>query len=189
MKARTTAAVLLFCLAGCSRDQPAAVATTTPQRAPAPGITKATFEPVYRAGKTIQGSTGTGVTYQKFMELMQSLSTEIGIAKDHPLNDADKKLLALYEEALHHYAVSASLWKMKIDASDDMWHGEIPVSFSKATDTNILTVIAAYHLPLTDRKVPYTGAKYKAIPGDSVQRVWQHADVALNKATDLYYGR
>jgi hypothetical protein len=87
-----------------------------PPPAPPPTITQATFEPVYRASKAIQGATNPGVTYPKFGELLQGLSTEIAIAKDHQLNEVDRKLIARYEEALATYKFSAELWKLKLEA-------------------------------------------------------------------------
>ena len=48
------------------------------------------------------------MTYAKFDELLQALSTEIAIAKDHQMNDLDRKLIALYEEALAEYKLSAT---------------------------------------------------------------------------------
>ena len=82
-------------------------------------ITQATFEPVYRASKAIQGATGPGVTCAEFGELLQAFSTEIAIAKDRKMNDLDRKLIALYEEALAAYNVSSNLWKTKIPPHDE----------------------------------------------------------------------
>ena len=117
-------ALLLVCgFMGCSKpDAP----LPAPPPAPPPTITQATFEPVYRASKAIQGATGPGVTYPKFGELLQGLSTEIGIAKDHQMNGLDRKLIALYEEALATYNFSAELWKVKLQAHE-VYEGEIPV--------------------------------------------------------------
>lgn len=170
--------------AGKSGAQPAAA-----QPAPAPKVTQATFEPVYRSAKAVEGATATGVTYQKFGELLQSLSTEISIAKDHPLTDVDKRLLALYEEALHHYQVSGTLWELKLHASGDTFHGEIPIGRTGALEPSIAEVVRVYALPVNERKLTFAKSKYKAIPGDSPQRVWAAASATLKKATDLYYGR
>ena len=82
-------------------------------------ITQATFEPVYRASKAIQGAAGPGVTYAEFGELLHALSREVAIAKDHKMTGLDRKLLALFEEALAAYNVSANLWKTKIPADDE----------------------------------------------------------------------
>lgn len=83
-------------------------------------ITQATFEPVYRASKAMQGATGPRITYAKFDELLQTLSTEVAIAQDHQMNELDRKLIALYEEALATYKVSATLWKTEIAAHDEL---------------------------------------------------------------------
>src|SRR6185503_16346089 len=82
-------------------------------------VTVATFSALYRAGKTVQGATASGVTYVKFGELLQGFSTEMQIAKDHPLNDTDTSLLALYEKAFGQYQFSALLWKRKLDSTED----------------------------------------------------------------------
>ena len=149
-------------------------------------VTTATFEPVYRSAKAIQAATVSGVSYVKFRELMQGLATEIGIAKDHPLNEYDLKLIALYEEAFAHYKTSATLWMWKIDWPPEKWDGDIPVWFVQKPDSALLNVAAAYDLPVTDHSMYKL---YKTIPGDSVQRIWKHADAALDKATVTYYGK
>lgn len=185
---KSQAAWFAILLVGCGQAAPSQKAPST--AAPVV-VTQRNFEPVYRSAKGIQGATASGVTYLKFVELMQGLATEIGIAKDHTLNEADKKLLALYEEAFSHYQLSAALWKMKIEANDTMWRGEIPFDFAggKGADSDAVKAIGLYHLPIADRTTEYTGKKYRTIPGDSVQRAWAAADAVLKKATDLYYGR
>ena len=90
-----------------------------PRAETASTITQATFEPVYRASKAIQGASDPDVTYAEFGELLQAFSTEIAIAKDHEMNDLDRKLIALYEEALAAYNVSANLWKTKMPPHDE----------------------------------------------------------------------
>src|SRR5579859_7164605 len=51
--------------------------------APKGSISAEKFEGVYRAAKSIEGATGTGVTYLRFRELLQGLSTELSILADH----------------------------------------------------------------------------------------------------------
>ena len=94
-------------------------ASLDPRAATPSTITQATFEPVYRASKVIQGATGPGLTYAEFGELLQALSAEIMIAKDHPMNDLDRKLIALYEEALTTYKFSETLWKTTLAVHDE----------------------------------------------------------------------
>ncbi len=153
-------------------------------------ITQATFEPVYRSSKAIQGAIGPGVTYVKFGELLQTFSTEIAIARDHQLSGPDKKLLALYEDALSAYKFSAALWKLKLDSHDEVWKGEIPVGFeSKEVSPEIARGLIKYGLVPENRMIESTGAKYQALPAESVQFVWLKADDILKQATEMYYGR
>lgn len=185
MMKRVIVGTLLLAQLACSKKEPPAAVATPP---PPPTVTTATFDPVYRAAKTIQGAIVSGVTYQKFGELMQSLSTEIEIAKDHKLNDADKKLLGLYQEAFAHYQVSLGLWTEKNNASEKWWKGEIPVWFEKHPNPLLLAMAERYGIPVSDRTMEYGLGKYKSIPGDSVQRVWAEADKTLLGATALFYG-
>jgi hypothetical protein len=174
--------VLAFVVSACSAplDPPPAPQT----------ITQATFEPVYRASKTIQASTQPGVTYLKFGELLQSFATEISIAKDKQMNAVDQKLVGLYDEAMAAYYFSSVLWRLKNEAHDEMWKGEIPVTFSGApASPEVAQGLAKYELPLIDGRVPYTGAKYQAVSGQSVQIMWLKADEILKRATEMYYGR
>lgn len=183
--ARAVICVLLIGLAGaCSSRPPELPAIQIP---PPPTVTKATFEPLYRAGKSVQGATASGVTYTKFGELLQALSTEIGIVKDHPLNAADRRLLALYEEAFGHYQVSSTLWQLKFESSSKVWNGEIPVVLNGKAVNGLYDVAGAYDIPLTDHTMPYTGTKYATVPGDAPQRVWAKADEVLNSASRMYY--
>jgi hypothetical protein len=131
-----------------------------------------------------------GVTHQRFSELLQAFATENAIAKDQKLTDADVKLLAAFQEVFDHYHTSSTIWSMKISASDDIWKGEIPFSFKDGGNPEpILDIAQRYGIPIVDRKVQYTGALYKAMPGDAVQYIWRKADESLQQATDIYYGR
>ena len=78
---------------------------------------------------------------------------------------------------------------MKLNAHDDLWKGEIPFAFKNKPDATIMKVAETYKIPVSDRRLAATGDRYKALPGDSVQRVWLAADATLQKATDLYYGK
>lgn len=157
---------------------------------PAPiTITQATFEPVYRASKTIQGSTATGVTHVQFGELLQKFSTEIAIAKDKQMNELDKKLVAVYDEGLAAYQFSNELWKVKLESDEETWKGEIPVSIKGKTSPVIDAGVKKYGLKVTDRRLEYLGTRYQAVAGTAIQEVWSKADEILNRATEMYYGR
>ncbi len=167
--------------AGCGNELDPAPAKLT--------VTQSIFTPVYRAAKSIQGATGPGVTYMKFGELLQEWSTEIAIAKDQQMNDIDKRLLAKYEEAIAAYKFSADLWKQKNEAHQDYWNGEIPVGFSGTISPEFADGLQKFKLTPVNRKMPYTGASFSAIPGDSIQQVWLFASAAVDEATEIYYGR
>ena len=166
----------------------APVPTAAPKRT-GPPVTTATFEPVYRASKSIQGATQSGVTYIKFGELMQGLSTEISIAKDHSLNATDRELIALYDDAFTAFQASAALWKDKLEnkREDGALFVALQGENGQMLDLPRARFATVYELPVTDR-VDGT-LKYKTIPGDSFQRVWIKANETLQKATALYYGR
>jgi hypothetical protein len=172
-----------------SAGSAAAPVVATPAPPPPVRVTTATFEPVYRAAKAVQGATESGVTLIKYGELLQAFSTEISIAKDHDLNEQDKKLLAIYEEAFGHYQVSASLWRMKINASDDLWKGEIPVFFNDKPNETMVNALRAYDIPVEDREMSLTHARYRAAPGDAPQRVWSRAAASVEQASALFYGK
>jgi hypothetical protein len=182
------AVLLCVALFACSpgRDTNSVVSSTPPKPPP---ITTKTFEPVYRAAKSIEGAARSGVSYVKFSELLQALSTELGIARDQKLNETDRKLLTLFDEVYEHYKASSLLWHMKIEMSDDLWKDEIPFQFSDKADPSFAALIKKYDLSAAERKVPYTGTRYRALAADSIQRVWASAETALKTASDLYYGR
>lgn len=194
MKRFNALVVPLLWLVGCSGSgssaKPAVAAAVVTVAAAAPvAVSTPIFEPVYRAAKALQGATVSGVTYIKFGELMQGLATEIGIAGDHKLNAVDKELLELYRAAFADYQASARIWKLKLGSSQEMWKGEIPVSFQEHPNDSLVAVANSYGLPVENRTVQYGQGRYKTIPGNSVQVIWQHADVTLAKATTLYYGK
>lgn len=181
--------IVVAVLSACSRSATTPAQQQPAPRPPTPAITHATFEPVYRSAKALQGALTAGVSYVKFGELLQGFSTEIGIAKDHTLTQADKTLLDLYEQAFTDYEASATLWTLKNKASDDMWKGEIPVTFRGKTDPAITAIIKRYELQPIDRVVALTHANYAALPSTSIQQIWSAADAKLEKATAIYYGR
>jgi len=155
------------------------------------------FEPTYRAAKTLQGATTTGLTHAKYSELLQALATELSIVKDQrPAGEQNIKLLALFEETLGHYEAAGIFWKAKLDGptrgATRAVKG-IPIYFEKQkSDDAKLKLAERYELPITKANaggVLTSKLEYRSIPDDSPQRVWTRAGETLGKATDLYYGR
>jgi hypothetical protein len=168
----------------------------------------AIFAATYGAAKAISRATATGVTYDKFGELLQNLTTEIGIVKDHPLNDREKQLLALFEQVQADYQASATLWNVKLEARESAWLDEIPVAMQLHYSDEPVTaqktlisddIVAKYKLPVTTRELfPRDGSiladvrelnvSVKTTPALSLQLVWRAAGESLKKATDAYLG-
>src|SRR5437899_1546600 len=66
-------------------------------------VDKQKFEPVYRAGMAVDAATNVGVTYVRFMELVQNYATEVNLAKTKISNDRERLMLEKYEGALAEY--------------------------------------------------------------------------------------
>lgn len=168
------------CLVGISALVSGCSKSTDTSATPEKTISRSKFEPVYRASKAIQAATGTGVTYEKFGELLQALSAEIAIAKDQELNQHEVHLMKLYDEALTHYRVSSELWSAKLQATNKIWKGGIPLM-----DT-LAGVPETYDIPTSPQgEFP----NVFILPSNSIQIVWQKADTVVDQATEVYYGR
>ena len=57
-----------------------------------PKIDQKKYENLHRTAKAIEGATAVGVSYQKFEELLQNLSTDISIANDKDKSDSDIRM-------------------------------------------------------------------------------------------------
>jgi hypothetical protein len=161
-----------------SKDKQKTFESTAPQVK----VTTATFEPVYRAAKTVQGATQSGVSYVKFGELMQGFSTELGIAKDHELTASDKKLLALYQQVFDAYQFSKVLWEAKMKDLTDK-DAPIPVITFSSQD------VAYYRLHVV-KSIPVPGyPDLNYVAAESMLTVWQQAEVLLTGAAAVYLGK
>jgi hypothetical protein len=159
---------------------------------PAPAkmtVTQSVFTPVYRAAKAIEGAMGPGVTFVKFGELLQGLSTEIAIAKDQQMNEIDKRLIAKYDDLLSAYKFSAALWKKQIENSEDYWKGNIPVGFNGAISAELHEGVRTFKLSPVEQTMRGTGLKFLGLPRSSIQVVWAAAGDISSAATEMYYGR
>jgi hypothetical protein len=136
-------------------------------------VTTATFDAVYRAAKSVQGATASGVTYVKYGELLQTFSTELEIAKDHELNTSDKKLLQLFQEAYVAFHDSHTVWAAKVE------HG---------------AVLSGEETPVTKGIMQGYGITPYASTGNwnadlAMQMIWITANSRLESATAFYYGK
>ncbi len=151
----------------------------------APKIDQKKYEDLNRAAKAIQGATVVGVSYQKFGELLQNLSTEISIANDKTKSDIEKELLKAYIDVLTMYHESATIWKHNIKSAKYDWipSGQIPI------ERELQPIISKYSL-LTDLQIdPISGSNIYTISENAIQLIWGKANEHLEKATQLYLGQ
>lgn len=150
-----------------------------------PKIDQKKYENLHRAAKAIEGATAVGVSYQKFGELLQNLSTEISIAKDKVKSDAEKELLKQYLDVLMTYHESATVWKHKIEGARYDWipRGQVYV------ESELQPIISKYSLPTESHVIRITAHKFQTISENAIQLIWDKAHESLEKATKLYLGQ
>jgi hypothetical protein len=165
--ARVVAVLVTFALAGCSK----------------PATRQQTYERLYRAGRTIEGSIGVGVSYVDLGTLLRELSTEILIARDTAKTDGDKALVNAYADVLLVYKDSLLVWKLQIDSAKYEWlEGQIPV------DRSLAALAAKYNLTSSDVTPSFSGNSVTVIPADSMQKIWEVAAEKSRHAALLYFG-
>lgn len=143
---------------------------------------QATYEPLYRAGRAIEGAISVGVSYVEFGNLLRTFSTELLIATDKAKSKADKDMVAAYGDLLLTYKESATLWKAQIDSSKYEWlRGRIPVN------AEIGPIVAKYNLTTTSVSPSFSDSNVTTISGDSMQRLWEVASEKSKKAVSLYF--
>lgn len=139
-------ATIVICLSLCANCSPQKKPASEGKAVPSPKINQQSFEGVHRAAKAIDASIGVGINYIKFQELLQSLATEISIARNKVKSPGEKDLLGIYVEVLSMYHDSAVLWSHKIEHS-----GEVGVEGTGGqqydyVDEELSPIIAKYKL-------------------------------------------
>jgi hypothetical protein len=82
-------------------------------------VDKQKFEPVFRAATAVTSATSVGVSYLKFMELLQNVATEVNVGRTKVGNDRERLMIEKYSGALGLYQQTAELWKKGIDNGVD----------------------------------------------------------------------
>lgn len=82
-----------------------------PSVPPRPALDQAKFEPLYRAGKAVEGSLAVGMNALRMSELEQALSTEIAVANDRAKTEHEKDLVLAYTAALVVLHDATTFWK------------------------------------------------------------------------------
>lgn len=125
---------------------------------------QAKFEPMYRTAKTVQASTGVGVSYQQLGELLQKFATEVSIAADRSETPDERALVAANVAAFEAYKDSHAVWNSTIQ------------SYSLVMP-ELQPMVSKYKIPVTNGK----------FDDDAIQVIWAVASEHVNKATALYY--
>jgi hypothetical protein len=73
-----------------------ALGIATPTVALRPRIERATFDPLYRAGKLMLSVISTGASRERFTEVQQTLAAEISVARDGVKTTEEAKMVDLY---------------------------------------------------------------------------------------------
>jgi hypothetical protein len=150
------------------------------------------LEPVYRAGKTIQSSTGVGVTLIKYGELVQAFAAELNIAGDKLSTDDERAVAALFKSALLAYHDAGAIWQRSVENArfEETFPGGILYTLQKPPpDSEIKRIVDTYNLPVLDAKVRYLGTLYQFMPKSSVQMIWAAASAKLDEAVRGYASR
>ncbi len=156
-------------------------ACSTPDKGVVPEFDQAKFEPLYRAGKSIQAATSIGTNYQRMGELLQNFATEVLIAKDKTKSDKERLLVARYEEAQQIYQDSLTLWKVQIDSSQYEWlKGYLYCS------GEVAVIADRYKLQKEEKDLAGVGKKLSMIHSTSIQVLWQQSELKLQEGNKIY---
>ena len=137
-------------------------------------IDQAKFEAVYRAGKSMEGATSTGVTWLKYSELMQAFATEVSIAKDKAQSTIEQELVSLYGEALIAYQDAQIVWRKKIGHD-----GNLGIS-----ESEMKRIVEAYPIQGAG-----SGSSFSFSPDQAIQTIWVRAGAKLRDANEKYTGK
>jgi hypothetical protein len=136
-------------------------------------IDRQKFEPLYRAGKNIEGALGVGVNL-KYRELLQGFATEFSIANDKAANEAERALVKRYEEALSAYKDAGTIWEKRLK-------GDV---LAPAGDPELVRIVDAYPLSGSGSGTAFTFSGQAA-----VQTIWVTAGARLKAANEMYAGK
>ena len=78
-----------------------------------PRVRPGLFDTVVRSAKAIEGSERIGLDIEKFRELLQGLSTELGIAKDRVKSNEERVIFNDFVESLKIYHASLYIWELE----------------------------------------------------------------------------
>jgi Short C-terminal domain len=182
-----------------TKTPPSDLATATP--APSPdeqelspkGIDKQKFDGVYRAAKSVKEATGVGVNFPRYSELVQTLATEVSIARDKASSPGEKALAERFARVAAAYRDAATLWQHKIsDASTTFLYGQIMVAISRVgtgemlEDPEMRRIVDTYKITTQTISTGAGGGRAITINPVAVQIPWIMADLRMAAAEKAY---
>jgi hypothetical protein len=132
------------------------------------------FDPLYRAGKAIEGATSVGVNLIRYRELLGTLAAEVSVGQDKAGSHAERDMVKAYAEALAAYKDAEIVWTQKIEQR------QRPLP---ASSPELERIVGSYAIQgQREEKV------FLFDPEDGMQTIWRDAGVKLHHATSLYKG-
>jgi hypothetical protein len=137
---------------------------------------------VYRALKMVGGATAVGVTYPRYIELVQVVSGEILMAKQRLRTAKDRDAYEHYVRALATHKDACDMWSRKMDPK----YASI-VPEGKILVTGKLEDIASRH-GLTLEKGSGTLSQLEYVSEDALQLLWAEAEKQVAVGDSLTLG-
>lgn len=136
-----------------------------------PEIDKKKFDNLDRVADAIQSSISSGVTYERFGELLQGFSAEIKTLSDAAHSKREGELLKEYSELLKMYQDGYLLWKFSSEFSR---HNLVPEG-RIYVGQDVEPIVTKYRLSTEAHIFGPTQQSWKSISADSIQIIWDNA--------------
>ncbi len=137
----------------------------------APDIDKKKFDNLNRDAEGLQSSLSSGVTYQRFGELLRGFSADIKALGDTLKSNREKELLKAYSDLLTMYQDGYLLWRFSKEFSR---HNLVPEG-RIYVGQDVEPVVTKYRLSTETHIFGPTRQSWKSISADSIQIVWYNA--------------
>jgi hypothetical protein len=138
-----------------------------------PEINVAKFKKIDQAAQEIKTSLTEKTSYQHFGELLQNLSAEIAAVKNMTLSKKEMELLQAYSVLAGVYQDGYILWKYKLEFAPFGIVPEGRIYVSQDVDP----IAFKYNLPTESHLYKPTQQYWKSISEDSMQIIWNNADL------------
>ncbi len=135
------------------------------------GIDKKKFDGLERDAQGLQNSISSGVTYEKFGELLQGFSADIKAFGDTLKSNKEKELLKAYSDLLSMYQDGYLLWRFSREFSK---HNLVPEG-RIYVGQDVEPIVTKYRLLTETHVFGPTQQSWKSISADSIRIIWYNA--------------